>query len=85
MSTIPEQPSGPQSLSLSRSFRSVTHSPLSVRKAALRPVVAAIAVCALALGMSIFHPVGLQPATAHGLLTQVVAPASSCSGLMTGC
>ena len=85
MSTIPEQPSGPQSLSLSRSFRSVAHSPITVRKAALRPVIAAIAVCALVLGISIFHPVVSQPATAHSMLTQVVNPASSCSGLMADC
>ena len=85
MFTIPEQPSSPQSLSLSRSFRRVAHSPITIRTARLRPVVAAMVVCALALGMSIFHPIVSQPAAVHGLLTQVVAPASSCSGLMTGC
>ena len=83
MSILPEQPSSPQSLS--RSFRSVAHSPIIVHKAALRAVIAAIVVCTLALGMSIFHPVDSQPAAAHGVLTQVVAPASACSGLMTDC
>lgn len=85
MSILPERPISPQSLSLSHSFRGVAHSSITVCKALLQLVVAAIVVCSLALGMSIFHPAVSQPAAVHGMLAQVVAPASVCSALMIGC
>ena len=83
MSTIPERPTSPQSLS--PSFRSAALSHLTTHAARLQPVLTGVVVCALFLGISIFHPVVSQPAAIHGMLAQVVAPTSSCSGVMADC